>query len=117
MALVSAGLAEVGVVSADPQPQPSHFPTLHPTSSLTLNLTLHPLHPAPPPPSPTPHQVTAAGLGVDLSCAAQALFAELPPDATWLTQAGRIYGEREREREMQYADTDAMRHSQGPYLD
>jgi len=30
--------------------------------------------------------VTAAGLGVDLSCAAHALFAELPPDAAWLNQ-------------------------------
>ena len=31
--------------------------------------------------------VTAAGLGVDLSCAAHALFTELPPDASWLNQA------------------------------
>jgi hypothetical protein len=34
--------------------------------------------------------VTAAGLGVDLSCAAHALFAELPPDASWLNQAQSV---------------------------
>ena len=31
--------------------------------------------------------VTAASLGIDLSVASHALFAELPPDAAWLAQA------------------------------
>jgi hypothetical protein len=34
--------------------------------------------------------VTAAGLGVDLSAASVAVFAELPPDSMWLRQVIRI---------------------------